>query len=426
MATISGTQTQRWDAEEVLGINNPAKGHWTCVGHAPSKGRRCEIMAAQHNRAAAAVLLRSLAQGSNTDQELRDVLHEIAERLLCRCFHQDQADYVATRWHAIIAANPPVSNSNRPHITVVDGTHTQTSNSNQSSGQSTASAAQARHEDAEQLQDLREELRRFRAQWMAELEEARERSLREAEAELQRIRREAAEAEARLHRIRREAEAHERAERERVEREAREQAERERLEREALEEAERERIEREAQEQAERERLERERAEQARAERERAEQEAASRERLRRQQERRAREEAAREHREQAARERAEKEQQEWQQSWETYERDWAKMSRINTSKIDEDVKDSVPWPVKSGKWQDVNPENVKRFIQHAPDGVFDNHRRLRSLLRRQAVRWHEDKIRQFFLRIAGDQETFRLTVVVMQTINAMMVDDLK
>ena len=425
MATVSGTHTQTWDAEDILGINNPARGHWTCVGYAKSKGRRCQIEANQHNRAAAAVLLRSLARGSHTEQELRDILHEIAERLLCQRFHQDQADYVATRWHALIAANPPVANSNRPPIIVGGETHTQTSTSSQSSGRSTASAAQSRYEDAEQRQDLLEVLRRFRAQWMAELEEARERSLREAEAELQRIRREAAEAEARLHRIRREAEAHERAERERVDREAREQAERERLEREAEEQAERERIEREAQEQAERERLERKRAEQARAERERAEQEAAARERLRRQQERREREEAARERREQAARERAEKEQQEWQQSWDTYERDWANMSRINTTEIDEDVKDSVPWPVKSGKWRDVNPDNVTKFLQHAPDGVFDNRSRLRSLLRRQAVRWHEDKIRQFFPRIAGARETLRLTVVVMQTINAM-VDDLK
>jgi hypothetical protein len=145
---------------------------------------------------------------------------------------------------------------------------------------------------------------------------------------------------------------------------------------------------------------------------------------LRHQQERRELEAAARQRREQEARERAEQEQRKWQQSWETYERDWANMSRIDTSEVDEDVKDSVPWPVQSGKWQDVNPANVKKFIQHAPDGVFDNCRRFRSLLRRQAMRWHEDKIRHFFPRIAGDQETFQLTIVVMQTINAM-VDDL-
>jgi hypothetical protein len=96
-------------------------------------------------------------------------------------------------------------------------------------------------------------------------------------------------------------------------------------------------------------------------------------------------------------------------------------MTRINTSELDEDVKDSVPWPVKSGRWQDVNPENVKKFIEHAPAEVFGNRPRLRSLLRRQAMRWHEDKIRQFFPRIAGDQEAFQLTVVVMQTINAIV-----
>ena len=421
MATISRTQTQTWNAEDVLRINNPDKGYWTCVGYAPSKGRRCQKTAAQHNSAAAAVLLRSLDQETHTAQELRDVLHEIAERLLCRSFHQNQADHVATRWYAIIAANRPVHNSNGPTITIVGGAHNRmptppafnhqnrTSNGaqaqnlhsqddrttenepqHQANSHNTETDAESGHDDAEEAQDAREDVRRARAQWMADLE-TRERSRREAEAERERIRLE--------------VEAHERAERER----------------EAREQAERERIEREAREQAERERLERERAEQERAERERARQETAERERLRRQQERREQAEAARRRREQEARERAQQEQQKWEQSWETYNGDWANMARINTSELDEDVKDSVPWPVKSGKWQDVNPENVNKFIKHAPDGIFDNHLRLRSLLRRQAVRWHEDKIRQFFPRIAGDQETLQLTVVVMQTINAMV-----
>ena len=95
-------------------------------------------------------------------------------------------------------------------------------------------------------------------------------------------------------------------------------------------------------------------------------------------------------------------------------------MTRINTTTLNEDVRDSVPWPVKSGMWQDVSDRNIEEFFKHAPNGTFDNARRVRNLLRRQMLRWHEDKIKQFFHRIASDAKALRLTNVVMQVINKL------
>ena len=75
---------------------------------------------------------------------------------------------------------------------------------------------------------------------------------------------------------------------------------------------------------------------------------------------------------------------------------------------------------MKDGTWREVTDYGVEDFFKHAPDGVFENSRRLRSLLRRQALHWHEDKIRQFFPRIASDPEVLRLTGLVMQVINKL------
>jgi hypothetical protein len=48
---------------------------------------------------------------------------------------------------------------------------------------------------------------------------------------------------------------------------------------------------------------------------------------------------------------------------------------------------------------------------------VADNRFRFRTLLRLQALRWHEDKLRHFFPRIAQDEQCLRLARLVMQVI---------
>ena len=94
--------------------------------------------------------------------------------------------------------------------------------------------------------------------------------------------------------------------------------------------------------------------------------------------------------------------------------------SGIDTSTLDEDVMDSLPWPVRDGRWQDVNERNVEDFFRHAQDGVHDASGSLLMLLRLQAMRWHEDRLRRVFPRMAEREDVMALTTMVMQVVNRM------
>lgn len=59
-----------------------------------------------------------------------------------------------------------------------------------------------------------------------------------------------------------------------------------------------------------------------------------------------------------------------------------------------------IPWPVKSGKWEDVSEENVKLFFQKAPPvAVFSSDAKEAKfrLMSKESMRWHQDKISQLF-----------------------------
>ena len=175
---------------------------------------------------------------------------------------------------------------------------------------------------------------------------------------------------------------------------------------------------REAEDERQQARERRQQEEQHRQEEERREQrqrEGKRRQEARRQVERER--EKQRQQREQATRERINRE---WAESWTRYERDWEKMKRVDTTSLNEDVRESVPWPVKTGKWQDVNETNVRVFLRQGPGDVAGNAKKFRSMLRRQALRWHEDKLKQFFPRIAGDAEALVLANTVMVVINGL------
>jgi hypothetical protein len=155
-----------------------------------------------------------------------------------------------------------------------------------------------------------------------------------------------------------------RQERERLEEERREK---ERLERERLEE---ERLEKESKEREEKERREREAAE----ENERIRQRAQKR-----------REESERE-----KRQKAKKVREEWDQQWTSYQERWVHFG--DTASRESNIRDAIPWPVKSGLYRDVNASNVKEFLQKAVP-VDAN---MAKLMRKECLKWHPDRISQF------------------------------
>lgn len=354
------SHVQDWDAFKLLDIINEATLSFSCVGYAKTQHRRCWNRVAQHNIASAKQLLQEIPRVCTDGAVLRRRLGELAGLALCRAYHQNQRDRIADRWYQTIRAEVVRRGGTVNEPTALGGS----SDASRASRTSTA--------------DLQEEIRNLRRQMEELLERERTRASQQSQprprsppsdTSAEEIRRQ----EDRL--LEEEAARHREERRE----EARRQVERERAEREA-----------EARRRSEQDRLRREEAE------------------------------AAQRRREQEARERAERERQEWTASWHRYERDWDRMARIDTTTLDEDILESLPWPVKRGKWQDVNDANVEVFLRHDPDDAPQDRTRFSRLLRRQAMRWHEDRVRHCFPRAAGDERVMRLTTLVMQVVNRL------
>ncbi|PVH79924.1 hypothetical protein DL98DRAFT_515809 [Cadophora sp. DSE1049] len=419
----SRSSQKLWDPTKTLGIINTDPGYEgiTCVGYAPSQRRRCRKPINKFNRGVITDTLEEISYLQPNDPTVLSRLKNIAGTALCIQFHQSQASDVLSQWR-----------SKLPKVQKIDcGTKTRTS------------AGRARNQT---WKDLQEQLRKL-TELMEEFEEnmqgkqcesssdeeseeetseqdssdytsdeesggdssTREYQKKENERkEKERLQRD------RLDKERKEREARERREtykeqdrrreqeratkakeeRERKEREVKEareaeqaaESERNRRRRAAEERAEkaaRERREREEQEKEriERERVEKERKDQEDAKRKRDAENAASNERIR---------QRARERAEKAAREKREKEereQAEWDQAWVKYQDKWAKF-RVSSSG-DVDLREAIPWPVKSGLLRDVAFSNVKTFLENSLPKGTDR----AKLLRKECQKWHPDSV---------------------------------
>ena len=97
---------QLWDPCATLGITNPVTGSFTCVGYAPSRGRRCQNPIAQHNRSCVYSTLESLAYRSPDSPLVLYELRRIAGLALCRAYHQGQVQSVVAGWQHKISSVP--------------------------------------------------------------------------------------------------------------------------------------------------------------------------------------------------------------------------------------------------------------------------------------------------------------------------------
>lgn len=87
----------RWIPTEVLQFD-PNYSGFTCMGFAPSKGRKCRNPIACANRQGAAKLLLEMSGLHPQSQRVDCLLEELASRLLCRRWHQDQAAGITRQW----------------------------------------------------------------------------------------------------------------------------------------------------------------------------------------------------------------------------------------------------------------------------------------------------------------------------------------
>ena len=87
--------TPQWSPASVLQIDPDS----TCIGHAKTQGRRCRNPIAYANHKEAANILYEMSRRDPLQsQRLESQLEELASRLLCRRWHQDQAVEMKRRW----------------------------------------------------------------------------------------------------------------------------------------------------------------------------------------------------------------------------------------------------------------------------------------------------------------------------------------
>ena len=84
----------QWPAASVLQVDT----HSTCIGHAKTQGRRCRNPIAYANQQEAESVLSDLSRLDPQSPRLECELGELASRLLCRRWHQDQAGVIKRQW----------------------------------------------------------------------------------------------------------------------------------------------------------------------------------------------------------------------------------------------------------------------------------------------------------------------------------------
>ncbi|KAH7381100.1 hypothetical protein BKA64DRAFT_685673 [Cadophora sp. MPI-SDFR-AT-0126] len=410
----SRSSQKLWDPTTTLGIINTDPGYEriTCVGYAPSQGRRCRMAINQWNRQSITKTLDDISYLQPDDPVVLSRLKTMAGEALCVRFHQGQASDILSQWRRKLPKVQRINSGTKKRTTREDGRNQtmkdlqeqlrklrelmeeveekmQGQQSESSSGEESEEANSEEDsidftsdEESEEEEDFSSTRNRRKDQESARKERERlerERLDRErAEATRERIRRQAQEKadKARAERERKEKEEEEAREAE-AERKRRQQA------RERAAKAARERQEREEQEKArlERERAEKERKEKEEAKKKRDAENAASNERIRQ----RARERAEKAEREK--REQEEKEQAEWDQAWVKYQDKWTKFRASRSG--DGGLREAIPWPVKSELLQDVCASNVKTFLDKSlPKGADRS-----KLLRKECQKWHPDSV---------------------------------
>ncbi|KAF1978959.1 hypothetical protein BU23DRAFT_549649 [Bimuria novae-zelandiae CBS 107.79] len=97
----SGSPSRRlplWDAPAVLKLTTTHR----CAGWAPSRGRACANPIALHNQTTADALLKALSRKEPDAIDLEEDLYQLARLVLCRRWHQNQADNMVEKWSARI------------------------------------------------------------------------------------------------------------------------------------------------------------------------------------------------------------------------------------------------------------------------------------------------------------------------------------
>ncbi|KAH6664489.1 putative reticulocyte-binding protein 2 like protein a [Halenospora varia] len=338
--TISTEKAKLWNPSKTLEIINPDYDCLTCVGYAPSRGRRCRNPIRADNRALITRTLDEIAYLPPNSPAVMSRLRGIAGPALCVRYHQGQAETVVMQWQRKIPLLKPQIGEQKPAKPV----------------QSSRLQEPARDRRVEDLRDQLKEMRDAIAKLREEIDSPRHQS-QECEGPEERAVKDLQEEERKQ---RRSEERKREARRKESERLEKGRLEKERLEKECLA--------KEKREKEEKQRRERE--------------EAAANERIRQ------RAQKVREEREREKRKKEQKERKEWDQLWAKYQERWAQFKASASDIREGNIRDAIPWPVKSGLYRDAKDSNVKEFFQKAVSRDED----MAKLMRKECLKWHPDR----------------------------------
>ncbi|KAF2676218.1 hypothetical protein K458DRAFT_437492 [Lentithecium fluviatile CBS 122367] len=336
-----------WDPVTILDIINPSRGCLTCVGYAPSCGRRCRNPINSDNRASAFRLLEDLSYIDTSTTDINAKLHQLARLTLCLRFHQSQKNDMVEKW-----------------CRKTDQQQTATRNSTNTKI------------DPDRMEERLKDLEKLLARVLSKAEGADEFIFSSPAGQRYRKQYDRQSAQEEQARKRQEEETRKSREQEREREQKHQQQKREKTEREEKERKKREEEKRRKEEQQARDREAREREERNERIRRRAEQ--------------------ARKERERKAREQAAKEREEWDKVWLHYVLRWDDIKKNSTKGTSEKLREMIPWPVKSGNWRDVSESAVEEFFHKAPPPTTGADKML-AIMKMECLKWHADRIPRMF-----------------------------
>ncbi len=124
-----------------------------------------------------------------------------------------------------------------------------------------------------------------------------------------------------------------------------------------------------------------------------------------------------------------------WVQVWERYVGGWEELRRGGLGEDEDEVegerakrmvRERIPWPVESGRWKDVNKDEVERFMLKAAfanTGSDALPSSLAGVLKVERVRWHPDKIQQRLGSSGVDEGTMKAVTAVFQVLDRMLTE---
>ncbi|KAF2107032.1 hypothetical protein BDV96DRAFT_606842 [Lophiotrema nucula] len=360
-----------WDPTTVLDIINPSRGCLTCVGYAPTCGRRCRNPINQSNRTSAFQLLDDLSYIDVSTEDIKPKLNKLAQLTLCLRYHQNQRSDMVEQW------------SRKIHQT------------SQTWSMSSSDATIDREQLLDQMQELKERLARLQKQ----VDDANQFTFTTPAGQRYRTHPNPQPALEDQAKKRREQEARQATERERQqqarETRAREEKEEKRREEQQRREEEAAKV-RQAREAREREEVEEKKREETRRREEQEAENRKAREREEFNERVRQRAERAKKDHERKAKEQAENEREEWDKVWLQYVLRWDELKKQDVKATSLELRELIPWPVKSGSWRGVSGPAVEEFFRQgpSPDTTAE---KLFQFMKMECLRWHADRIPRMF-----------------------------